>query len=305
MTKRRTRLAQGFGVLAVLLAGAYWWLFCESHPAQGAWTIDLDEVRRLAGSMPGDKPHAVRVERVAGFRFPGIAIQAGDPWALSDMPVFSYQLVFADRTGIVDTAMDAKTSAQAHAVHFDPAAYARMSKALGTADFIVVTHEHMDHLGGLTVQPNLQDLLKHTRLTREQLSDPANLRPAEFPKGSLDGYAPLGYDRYAAVAPGVVLIKAPGHTPGSQIVYVQRSDGTEYLLLGDVAWHSGNVEAVRERARAFTLAMGENRDSVLLELAELHRLSQEQPALHQIPGHDGPRVAELVAAKLLEETFAP
>jgi glyoxylase-like metal-dependent hydrolase (beta-lactamase superfamily II) len=45
-------------------------------------------------------------------------------------------------------------------------------------------------------------------------------RPVQWPEGSRESFKPLDYTGYSAVAPGVVLIKAPGHTPGSQIIYV-------------------------------------------------------------------------------------
>jgi len=39
----------------------------------------------------------------------------------------------------------------------------------------------------------------------------------------------------------MALIKAPGHTPGSQMVYVALQSGKEVLLSGDVAWHMDGV----------------------------------------------------------------
>jgi len=189
---------------------------------------------------------------------------------------------------------------------FDAAAFGRVKAAMSTAAQIVITHEHMDHIGGLTAHSDLKAVLPGTRLTREQLSEPERSLPAKFPEHALDGYQPLVYDQYQAIAPGVVLIKAPGHTPGSQIVYVQTASGAELLLIGDVAWHFRNIELQRERARLMTmLFIKEDRKAVFGELVALKRLHEAQPAIHIVPGHDGPVVDSLVAAGVLKRGFSP
>lgn len=101
----------------------------------------------------------------------------------------------------------------------------------------------------------------------------------------------------------MVLIKAPGHTPGSQMVYVQTADGTEYLLVGDVAWKMRNIDQVRERARLVTMMMGEDRGEVLNELAALHALQQAEPKLHIVPGHDGAAVQALIESGAMIKGF--
>ena len=167
-----------------------------------------------------------------------------------------------------------------------------------------ITHEHLDHIGGLSRHPRLKQILAVTKLTKEQASSPEYMTSAKLPDGALDGYQPLVYERYAAVAPGVVLIKAPGHTPGSQMVFVQRADGTEYLFLGDVAWTLRNVEVVRERARLVTqFFIREDRDAVMLELAELHRIHEAEPNLHIIPGHDAMVLADALKTGLFIDKF--
>jgi glyoxylase-like metal-dependent hydrolase (beta-lactamase superfamily II) len=75
-----------------------------------------------------------------------------------------------------------------------------------------------------------------------------NVSPTVF-----DGYQGIDDEPYQTIVPRVVLIKAPGHTPGSQMVYVKRADGQEILFLGDVAWQMRNIEEVRERARLVTI----------------------------------------------------
>jgi glyoxylase-like metal-dependent hydrolase (beta-lactamase superfamily II) len=294
MGKWMRRVLIALGVLAVIGGAAYYWFIVDSSaPSGGRYAIDMAEVRKLAASIPGERPREVRVERVADFSFPATAAVAGDGWATLPVPVQSFELVFPGHTAIIDTALSKSMSSDL--VSFDDAAYARMQAAMDKASLIVVTHEHLDHIGGLSAHPHLAQVLKATRLTKEQVDNPEYMTAAKLPDGALKGYRPLVYDRYAAIAPGVVLIKAPGHTPGSQMVYVERADGTEYLFLGDVAWTLRNVELVRERARLVTQFMiREDRDAVMLELAELHRIHEAEPNLHMIPGHD----ARVLAASL-------
>lgn len=299
------RTLKGAGIFVVIASPAYYWLFLESHvPSSGHYNIDMTEVRRLAASNPGADPEAVHVEEVAAFRFPAAAIMAGSGWSSRTMPVFSYQVIYPDRTIVIDTAMDERLSNSMGVDSFDKAAYQRMTKGIASASLLVLTHEHPDHIGGLTVQPDLARVLKITRLTREQVNHPEKMDPAAFPPGALSGYQPLDYGPYFALAPGVVLIKSPGHTPGSQMVFVRKADGTEILFLGDVAWQFENVEQVRERPRLGTLfLLKEDRDAVLLELQELNRISKAEPHLHMVPGHDGRVVQNLVDQSVLVRGF--
>ena len=51
-------------------------------------------------------------------------------------------------------------------------------------------------------------------------------------------YIVIDYESYLPVAPEIVLIKAPGHTPGHQMVYVRLASKRDYLFIGDVGGHS-------------------------------------------------------------------
>lgn len=302
---RRTLIV--VAVLLAVLGAAYYWLIVESHmPADAAFELDVDRVRAAAAEVPGDKPASIEVENVALFTFPATGVVAGDGWSGAQLPVYSYRLIYPDNTSIiVDTALT-QAMGGGEITSFDAEALQRVQAAMAKATQIVITHEHMDHIGGLTAHPNLPDLLPQVRLTTEQLSQPERSLPAKFPDHLLDGYQPLVYEHYHALAPGVVLIKSPGHTPGSQMVYVQTANGAELLFIGDVAWHFRNIELQRERPRLMTwLFLKEDRTAVFGELAALKRLHEAQPAVRIVPGHDGPVIDALVADAILRRGFSP
>lgn len=300
MNKWISRLA-----ITLALGGmAYYGLVLHSPAPSSEFALDIARIRALADSLPGDKPSAVRYEEVLALRFAEAMVMAGEPWKETPMPVYAYQLVYRDRTIIIDTAL-AKADGKPEflGLRYDDAAWQRMVAAMAKAAAIVITHEHMDHIGGIAAHPQLAQLQPALRLTAEQLANPKGMKPVKLPDGALQGYEPLRYDDLFALAPGVVLIKAPGHTPGSQMVYVKRADGRELLFLGDVSWRSRNIDLVRERPWFMTLMIGEDRQAVLAQFQALNALRQAEPRLALVPGHDGAAVTALVSAGLLTAGF--
>src|ERR1700722_17536167 len=279
-------------VLIIISIPAYWWVAMESHiPPSAHYSIDMTAVRRLADAGADDLPVAIRVETIGHLFVPAAFAIAGGGWRKLDMPVSAYEVAYKDHAVIVDTAFNADVAKQMGANVFDDAAYERLGAALAAAQLIIVTHEHPDHAGGLLAQPNLNDLMGKARLTQVQVAElkkaireaqisGLNVSPTVF-----DDYQGIDEEPYQAIAPGMVLIKAPGHTPGSQMVYVRRADGREILFLGDVAWQMPNIEKVRERPRLVTWLVGEDREAVMGEFVELHRLHAAEPNLNMMPGH--------------------
>ncbi len=302
----------GYTVLVLIIIGipAYWWLVMESHvPSSAHYSIDMTAVRRLADAGVDDLPVAIRVETIGHLLAPEAFVIAGGGWQNLDMPVSAYEIVYKDQTVIVDTAFNADIAKQMDANVFDDAAYARLGAALATAHLIILTHEHLDHVGGLLAQPNLKDLMGKARLTQVQVTElqkairegplsKLNVSPTVF-----DDYQAIDDKPYQKIGPGMVLIKAPGHTPGSQMVYVKRADGQEILFLGDVAWQMRNIAEVRERARLTTWLGGEDREAVMGEFVELHRLHTAEPNLNMMPGHDSAELTRFLKAGLVTKGF--
>ncbi len=292
-------------VLVVLSALGYYPLVVHSPTPDGPpFVLDIEKIRQLSRSLPGPVPYQIRVEQVADWVFAEAMVMSGEPWRRSVMTGYAYQLVRPGNAIIVDTAMaNMEGLPEPIAGGFDEAAYQRVSEAMDKAGLIVITHEHFDHIAGLLEHPNLSQLLPAVKLTKEQLSNPDAMKPAELPAEVFDDYQPLVYDQLFALAPGVVLIKSPGHSLGSQMVYVRLYDGREVLLLGDVAWKNMNIEAVRERPLFMTALIKENRQQVINQFQALHDLAKQAPEVKQIPGHDADVVNGLIEAGFLTPGF--
>ena len=294
-------------VFALLAAVAVYWLFYDNRlPADPAYRLDMAAIRAEAARLPGPGPARIEVAQIVKEDLPHIAMEAGADWDNITLVRASYRLAWADgRSAIIDTAQDkasAMSNARAHS--YDSDAWSRMQAAMAKANLVLVTHEHPDHIGGLIASQG-SAAISHAVLNPEQLRDrPGSAVP--WPKGKRDGVTPLAYQGIRAVAPGVVLIRAPGHTPGSQMIYVRRADGREYLFMGDVASLLGNVENQKIRSRLVTDFMThDDRDAVMGQVMALHALHVAQPRLVLVPGHDAAAIAALIRAGALVPGFAP
>jgi glyoxylase-like metal-dependent hydrolase (beta-lactamase superfamily II) len=296
-------------VLALAGAGLWSWLDAsEPVPEQTSYRIDLDELHRLAASLPGPKPRAIRSLRVADAALPRGVIFAGEPFTPQPNVHQVFQLVWDDRFALIDTgfppALFERVSAFGDGTgRYHDEAWPQLSRALAAADFIVVTHEHFDHLAGASSLP--EERASHLRLNARQRENTRALDESQLPAALRGALTPLPEAPAQALAPGVVLLAAPGHTPGSQLVYVERADGRAALFLGDVAWNAGQIQKLHYRPRHVTYVLGENRAQVLDEFRALHELGTSHPEIAQIVSHDPEQRAALLADGLLAEGFEP
>ena len=309
---RWLRIALGSALgLALALAGLWRWLDAsEPVPEQTSYRIDLDALHRLAASQPGPKPRAIRSLLVAEASLPRGVIFAGEPFTPQPNVHQVFQLVWDDRFALIDTAFPPSLFEKVGAFgdgsgRYYADAWEQVSGALAAADFIVVTHEHFDHLAGAgTLAPARAS---HLRLNARQLANASALDDSEISAALRGVLTALPQNEAQALAPGVVLLAAPGHTPGSQIVYVERADGRTALFLGDVAWNAEQIRQLRYRPRLVTYVLGENRAQVLGEFRALHELGRSHPEIAQVVSHDPDQRAALLADGLLVDglEFAP
>ena len=296
-----------FIVLAsiVALLAVLFFVFVMDGRLEGgsSYSFDIPKIRQLANSIHGEKPNEIQVEKVAQFHFPRTLSLAGSGFEIMPMGVYSFKLASTDGHVIIDTGYDSEMAASARA-DFYPTPYARMQSALESATAIVVTHEHYDHIGGIVKSPNLNAVLQKLLLTEEQITSPDTIRP-RFPTGILEKLSPIDFTDHKAIAPGVVLIKAAGHTPGSLMVYVQLTNGKEFLFLGDIAWHEASVKTPTLRPRLITEVFLKEEDRKILsaQLTFLNQLSETHPEIYQVAGHDNKQIEKLIEQKLINDQF--
>jgi glyoxylase-like metal-dependent hydrolase (beta-lactamase superfamily II) len=270
------------------LTGCYY-LHSEPVPITSSYDLDLAELRRWAASVPGPRPVELRRVLVATARLPGALMMAGASWEEREMTHVAFQVRYPDGSFLL---LDSAQDREAHegmpgAGPFDEQAWQDVQRALAEADLILISHEHADHIGGIARYPNPEQLKGRLRLNKQQLENRATLAQADLPEGLRAVLEPLEYADALAVAPGVVLKRAAGHTPGSQLVYVQLADGQELLYVGDVIWNRDALTELRYRPRFVTdWLLGEDRQATIQQLRSLRDLFDREVDVQIVIAHD-------------------
>ena len=292
-----------FGLCAAFVLASGLVRAADSAPP---WSADLAQIRQMANLIPGPHPLRVNVVKFAESRRTKNFAVKGLPAEPSVQARTAYQVVFSDGTVMVDTGMDLAThrffGRGAEEPYF-PESEARVEKALAGAKTIIVTHEHGDHIGGLIRSASFHELAPKTVLTRAQLDTLMNAPQMPEIRLTPEMAAKLHVIDYAdvmAFAPGIVLIKAPGHTPGSQMIYVALQSGKELLLAGDVAWHMDGVRLNRGKDAPW---IKEPPELMAAELEWLNGLDRIEKNLAIVISHDEEQRRDYIARGILGDGF--
>ncbi|MEO6655300.1 MAG: MBL fold metallo-hydrolase [Pyrinomonadaceae bacterium] len=159
---------------------------------------------------------------------------------------------------------------------------------------VVLTHAHWDHVSGLDSLPpgvpvwvdaaEKNFIFKRTRMTALINSfDNVNYKEYGFEGGAYLGF-PASFDVWGDGS--VVLVPAPGHTPGSIIAFITLPTGERYALLGDLVWQSEGIEIPVERPWLSRRLVEENDAEVRENIARIAAIHQRFPEIHMIPAHD-------------------
>lgn len=274
----------------------------DSRPA---WSASLGEIRLTAAQKSGPRPLRINVVKFAESRRTKNFSITGAPAEPSVQARTAFQVMYADGQVMVDAGMDQQVHrffGRGVEEPYFPEAASQVERALTSAKLIVVTHEHGDHVAGVIRSSHASELAPKTTLTKSQVQ--TLLTSPQMPEIKLTPeraarYVVVDYDKYYPLAPGIALIKAHGHTPGSQMVYIGLESGAEYLLIGDAAWHMDGVRLVKGKDAPWVI---EDERAVMDQLAWLNRLSQTEPIVI-VASHDDEEHEELIKKGTLGRGF--
>ena len=165
------------------------------------------------------------------------------------------------------------------------------SEGAPALDFALPTHAHWDHVCGLLDLPDLPVHLH--RLEREwALSGPVapvggvreSLQNRSIVEYGLDGRPVLTFtSSHDLFGDGsVVLVDLAGHTPGSVGVLLHTATGW-ILLAGDAAWHTYQIDDIRQKSGYPGALADTDRDETF---RTLHRLHAIRDRVVIVPSHD-------------------
>ena len=288
---------------AILLALAF--LISAGLPAAAqtaTWSADINDIRQIATMIPGAKPLRVNVIKFAESRRTKNFSVKGAPKDPSIQARTAFQIVYRDGTVMLDSGMDLqvhKFFGRGVEEPYFPDQAKEVERALRAAKSIIVTHEHGDHVAGVLRTPFFAELAPKTVLTKTQVQ--TLLTEPQMPEIKItpeiaSKFIVIDYDKYYPFAPGIVLIKSPGHTPGSQMVYVALDNGKELVFAGDVAWHMDGVRTITGKDAPW---ITEDENAIKGELTWLNGLTKNEKNVTVVLSHDEEQRLDYQKQKIL------
>ena len=268
----------------------------------------LERVRQAADDLPGAPPESINYIKIAESHRTYAAVIDGG----TDEPFVSartaFQVVYPGGSVMIDAGMDEEVHRFYGFGREEPYwqdRNDRVQAALSAANLVVVTHEHGDHVAGVLRSPDRDAIAAKTILTQAQartLTTAPQLPEIRITEQQARDYLVVDYRLYLPVAPGMVLIKAAGHTPGHQMIYVRVAEGTEYVFIGDIGWLIENVTELRLRPPETIARIGEDPEALMSQLVWLKSLADRGVVL--VPSHDDRLLSRYAEEGLLGNDLA-
>jgi|SaaInl5LU_22_DNA_1037371.scaffolds.fasta_scaffold09723_2 glyoxylase-like metal-dependent hydrolase (beta-lactamase superfamily II) len=251
----------------------------------------LSRVRSLATSIEGDLPQSIAFAKVAESHRAYADIIEGGSEEIFVSARSAFQIRYPESTIMLDSGMDEEVHRYYGFGRTEPyfaEINERVQQALLSAEQIIITHEHGDHVAGIVRSPYFRVLAPKTLMTETQvatLTQKPQIPQIQLSTEQANALRVVEFGRVFAVAPGVVLIKSPGHTAGHQMVYVRQANNREYLFIGDIGWSMDNITEQKLRPEQTISRIGEDPEALTLQMKWI-KDRMDQDGLIVVPSHD-------------------
>jgi len=159
--------------------------------------------------------------------------------------------------------------------------------------YILLTHAHWDHVSGVPDFPGVPVLV--TAAERQFIGEGGwatatarGVNAAAFQEYTFDGGAYLGFthsrDLYGDGS--IVIVPAPGHTPGSVIVFVTLPGDARYAFIGDLVWQLEGLFERNPRPWFEAKTIGEDPVAIRQSLLRVSAIATRYPQIAIVPAHD-------------------
>lgn len=277
----------------------------RTEVAEIVFDANLATIRALSAVIPGPLPIAINGVKVAASVRPRkFVIEGGDDTPVT-MPRTAYQVVYPDGTLMIDSGLDREThDSFGGGEPYFPEQFAKLQRALDRARLIVLTHFHADHVAGVLRAPNFRQLARKTVVSEKTADFLVNTphRPhLQLSEEAAGNFIVMNYRKYCPLAPGVVLIKAAGHSPDMQMAYIRLQSGHEVLHSIDAAWNMDNILQVKGKAAPW---VKEDVPAIIGQLRWLKHIHETEKSVTILVTHDDDLFKKVTASGLIGATLA-
>ncbi|MGZ3419292.1 MAG: MBL fold metallo-hydrolase [Polyangiales bacterium] len=306
--KRRTKKFVGIALAFVAVAAALFFRTFSASP--------LPAPAPLAGPLPSASPPA----EMAVFQLPtgvthrsaAFAYRGGSFGDKRDFSMTATLVKHPRGDLLIDTGFGRSIDTQFALMPLGfrlVTSYTRMQAAADRLDAvgydrknlrILLTHAHWDHVSGVADFSGTPVLV--TAEERRFITDGGFLTVvarsagnAHYEEYAFEGGPYLGFPKSHDVYGdgSIVIVPAPGHTPGSVIVFLTLPSGKRHALVGDLVWQREGITE-REERPWLQRSLGDIDEAEVREnILRMAAIAARFPEINLVPAHDARGFAEM------------
>lgn len=264
----------------------------------------------LAGPLPSAAPppamSVVRLPTGVTHRSAAFAYRGGSFFDARDFAMTAVLVRHPRGDVLVDTGFGRDVDAHLRSMPIAFRAITRYTRGTPAADqlaaagydprrlrAILLTHAHWDHVSGIPDFPGTPVwVTAEERQFVEQggaLTVVARNAPSvRYEEYAFEGGPYLGFPRSHDVYGdgAIVVVPAPGHTPGSVVVFLTLPGGTRYALVGDLVWQREGITE-REERPWLQRTLGDRDPAAVREnILRMAAIAARFPEIVLAPAHD-------------------